>query len=175
MLRASVPLREGEEPSAPILPRASAGETLRGLRVDRNESLGAANAAEVVAAGVKDNEMDSLRRAIVEDVDDIAELDALNIELAPRRALDVDGDEKIFTVKCYAVPGIVKKANGLGPCCLEPAGKIMRRIQDAPTVCILNRGHDLKAHFGERRTDEANVIERILERTDVSGIALVPD
>ena len=45
--------------------------------------------------------------------------------------------------------------------------EIVRRIEDLVAVRVLDWAEDLKAHLGERRADDADILERIFERADL--------
>src|SRR5262249_28630329 len=141
----------------------------------RHETLRAADAAEVAPTGVEDDEVYGLRRTLVEDADDLSELDAPDIEIASRRALHVDRDQEVFPRDRHAMPGVIEKADGIGSYRPQPVGEIVRRVQDLVAVRILDRGEDLKAHLGERRADNADVLLRVVQRADFAHIALVAD
>jgi hypothetical protein len=142
---------------------------------DRHKPFGAANAAEVVAAGIEDDEMDGLGCALVEEADDLCELDTPYVEISPGRALDVDGDQEVVAPYRHAMTGIVEKAHGVASCRAQPVGKIVRGVENLVAACILHRGEDFEAHLGERRADDADILVRIFERADPGGIALVAD
>src|SRR5262245_7846350 len=76
---------------------------------DGHKPFGAANPAEVVAAGIEDDELDGLGRSLVEEADDLSELDAADVKISLGRAFDGNRNQEVVAANSNAMTGIVEK------------------------------------------------------------------
>ena len=119
--------------------------------------------------------MDGLRRALIEDADDLAKANTGDFQLAPARALHIDGDNHIVVANGYPVPCVVQEADSIGPCALQAVGEVVNCNQKLIAGGVPHGRHQLETDLGQRSPDDSNIVVGVLEPPNFGDIALVAD